>query len=551
VALKSFQNMSYDDSDDNDGEWEVVDIVHTTTSVKSDKKNKPAKKEDVEKLAADIQAQLSMKTTQDTQQILLLEQKMKQQQQMSEHQLSTIQSKLNQLTKMQQQQEQQQRDLDQQRRDLEARQKQQLLEQQIAIQSLSDNQMLTQKQLIEAHQQLQCTQNAAKTANDNIESLQALQQRQALQQQLTEQQTLDLQQQIQHQQQLSQLAQISAAQQLNELNQHTNHLLNTIPQPIPPSAFNLPPPPQNQQKLQHHANNNGHSNGNISNGKNNNNNSNGNESNNSWLPSFFAFGANQNKKQTNNNNNTMTNQVNHNGNRHGVQVNNGNHMQSDTNLQDMDMAGSPPLQPLVNLNAMNASNQFHVAEEKSNILIEEDDEDVLGWQNDYGTQSVNPLSQNPALLKTKGAIGEGKFTPNEKRQCGWILQNKSNSLLKMSARLEAMGGDQEQYGMKVTTEKVYEFSLKPNEEVYILIEVEAPGVVGRYCAFYQLVIENGMKVGEVLEVLCEVEAQFSAKREEKIAQIVKMGFNDRKKVIATLQKHKWNVQQSVDQLIGL
>ena len=34
-------------------------------------------------------------------------------------------------------------------------------------------------------------------------------------------------------------------------------------------------------------------------------------------------------------------------------------------------------------------------------------------------------------------------------------------------------------------------------------------------------------------------------------QIIKMGFNDRKKVIFTLQKHKWNVQQSVDELIGM
>ena len=117
--------------------------------------------------------------------------------------------------------------------------------------------------------------------------------------------------------------------------------------------------------------------------------------------------------------------------------------------------------------------------------------------------------------------------------------------------MECIGGDKEKHGMRIQTEKSYEFSLKPNEEVYILIEVSAPSMAGKYCAFYQLVIDNGIKVGEMLEIMCEVEAQFSEKREQKIAQIIKMGFDDRKKVISTLQKNKWNVQQSVDKLIGL
>ena len=123
--------------------------------------------------------------------------------------------------------------------------------------------------------------------------------------------------------------------------------------------------------------------------------------------------------------------------------------------------------------------------------------------------------------------------------------------MKLQAKLQCIGGDKEQHGMRISTEKVYEFSLKPNEEVYILIEVSAPSMPGKYCAFYQLIIDNGVKIGEMLEIMCQVQSQFSDKKEEKIAQIIKMGFDDRKKVISTLQKNKWNVQQSIDKLIGL
>jgi len=276
-------------------------------------------------------------------------------------------------------------------------------------------------------------------------------------------------------------------------------------------------------------NNNNNNNNNINNV---NNNSNGNEKN-SWLPSFFVFGNNKNGNANNNNSN---------GN-----LNNNNNAFSNTSIQDMEMGSSPPLQPLAN---MMIPQQIQNPEEKSNILIDDDDDDVLQWQNDYG-RDHNPLYQNPELLKTKGMIGEGKFVPNEKRQCGWILQNKSNVYLKLQAKLQCIGGDKEQHGMRISTEKLYEFSLKPNEEVYILIEVSAPSMPGKYCAFYQLVIDNQVKIGEMLEIMCEVQSQFSDKKEQKIAQIIKMGFDDRKKVIATLQKNKWNVQQSIDKLIGL
>jgi len=467
--------MSYDDSDE-DGEWEVVDLYHTTKSVKPNKKPKPAKQEDVDRLAKDIQSQLSLKSTHDTQQILLLEQKMRQQQKMSEHQLATIQQKLHQITQLQSHQEQQQRDLDAQRKQLEEQQKQQLLEQQIQIQSLSDHQMLTQKQLAEAHAKITQTQQVAQHVTENVQSLHQRQQQQATHAQLTEQQIQqqlhEQAQQLHTQQQLAHLAQIAAQQQTQ------------------PPSFVVQPPTHPTQP-----------NGNV-------------QPQNGWLPSFFAFGNNK----------------------------------PNTSAQDMDLAPSPPLRP-------------GVAEEKAPILMDNDDEDVLAWQNDYGTQqvqpqviqpqvAVNPLISNPALLKTKGVIGKGKFSPGEKRQCGWVLSNESKVTLKLRGRLECIGSAQDAHGIEVKCEKVYEFTLAPGEEVYILIEVRAPSVCGKYCAFYQLVlVENGAKVGELLEVTCEVQGAFDEKRERKIAQIIKMGFADRKKVVATLQRKKWNVQQSINELI--
>eukprot|EP01084_Bolivina_argentea_P318796 552951_1 len=131
------QNSHYDNDEDSDDEWEVCDIVHTTKAVKT---------EDVDKLAQQIQAQLSLKHTHDKQQLLSLEQKMKQQKKMSEQQLATIQQKLSEITLTQQQQKEQQNEFDKQRKYLEKKQKQTQLQQLQNIQLLSHNQMLTQKQ---------------------------------------------------------------------------------------------------------------------------------------------------------------------------------------------------------------------------------------------------------------------------------------------------------------------------------------------------------------------------------------------------------------------
>ena len=51
--------------------------------------------------------------------------------------------------------------------------------------------------------------------------------------------------------------------------------------------------------------------------------------------------------------------------------------------------------------------------------------------------------------------------------------------------------------------------------------------------------------------MCEVEAEYNKAKEDKIASLIKMGFDDRKKVVDVLQKKKWNLQQSVNALIAM
>ena len=87
--------------------------------------------------------------------------------------------------------------------------------------------------------------------------------------------------------------------------------------------------------------------------------------------------------------------------------------------------------------------------------------------------------------------------------------------------------------MRIKTKKLYQFSLRPKEDVYIEVEVTAPSFPGKHCAFYQLVAEEGVRVGEMLQLHCDV-VQFDAEKGKKIKQIMQMGFShpdDRKKVI--------------------
>ena len=107
--------MYIDDFD----EWEVVDVKRqesyntnspTVTAINTKPKPKIlAKKEDVDSLAKQINEQLSLKNKRDEENLLRLQNKIKEQQQMSEYTLKQIENKLNQIAKLQYKQNEEQK----------------------------------------------------------------------------------------------------------------------------------------------------------------------------------------------------------------------------------------------------------------------------------------------------------------------------------------------------------------------------------------------------------------------------------------------------------
>jgi len=117
----------------------------------------------------------------------------------------------------------------------------------------------------------------------------------------------------------------------------------------------------------------------------------------------------------------------------------------------------------------------------------------------------------------------------------------------MKGYLQRIGGDDK---VKVTTEKYYEFEMSPNDEIYLLCDVVAPSTVGKYCLFYQFAASQSDCIeSDILELVVEVKSQFPKAKEDVIENIIKMGFNDRNKIVHALQKSNWKVQQAVDYLL--
>ena len=103
--------------------------------------------------------------------------------------------------------------------------------------------------------------------------------------------------------------------------------------------------------------------------------------------------------------------------------------------------------------------------------------------------------------------------------------------------------------VKCDFEPSYEFRLKPKEEFYLLFNVKAPIVAGKYSNLYQLITNDSKIIPHTLELMMHVTKQFNESKEKKIADIVKMGFEDRSQIVAALQSKKWNVQNAVDSLL--
>jgi len=170
-----------------------------------------------------------------------------------------------------------------------------------------------------------------------------------------------------------------------------------------------------------------------------------------------------------------------------------------------------------------------------------------GIKNSLLDNIKNNHKDNESNIIFKQIISGINYDPNEKRQNGWILTNISNNKINGIAKLNYIGGNDE---IKIEHDSYYDIHLNKNEDLYILIDVIAPNIVGKYTCFYQLILDNGENFGPILELNVTVQKQFDDKKEAKIEQIIKMGFSNRQQVIHCLQKHKWVVDHTINELLG-
>mmetsp|Transcript_38967 Transcript_38967/g.62215 ORF Transcript_38967/g.62215 Transcript_38967/m.62215 type:complete len:496 (+) Transcript_38967:102-1589(+) len=164
--------------------------------------------------------------------------------------------------------------------------------------------------------------------------------------------------------------------------------------------------------------------------------------------------------------------------------------------------------------------------------------------------SAPPLENkaNPVLLRCGGIINfDGSYRAGEKRQTGWILKNATNNSIDIRAKLELVAGDKEVV-TKYDKEPV-RYQLKANDEIYVLMELQAPSLPGEYIHVYRLtaVDDEEQQICEKLELNVKVDALSEAK-EAKIRQIFQMGFIERKKVIMALQKWDWDEVKAINYL---
>jgi len=164
---------------------------------------------------------------------------------------------------------------------------------------------------------------------------------------------------------------------------------------------------------------------------------------------------------------------------------------------------------------------------------------------------LNDINNNGIKIPLKliNIVGTTKFEPQERKQIGWILKNTGN-FNKFKCNLDCLNKNKI-VGLKVINDETgYEFSLDNNEEIYVLFELIAPCLPGKYTIFFSLTNEFNKKVADILELAIDVKPKFNKKKESKIENIVKMGFDDRKKIEYALNKHEWNVEEAVNELIN-
>eukprot|EP01084_Bolivina_argentea_P193274 331621_1 len=156
------------------------------------------------------------------------------------------------------------------------------------------------------------------------------------------------------------------------------------------------------------------------------------------------------------------------------------------------------------------------------------------------------------LLKKVGNISDDSYVPNEERRTGWIVKNIANKNININAKLIKISSESD---VVVKYDKEIQIKMKPNDKMYIFVDVKAPLIPeqyegAQYDVFYELVLvdDNKRIICDRLQLTVLVKREFNEKKENKIKLISEMGFNDRKKIISALKKWKWDEASAIDWL---
>jgi len=151
------------------------------------------------------------------------------------------------------------------------------------------------------------------------------------------------------------------------------------------------------------------------------------------------------------------------------------------------------------------------------------------------------------LLSMKATVNPAPYEPGESRSTGWVLKNETSAPITVRVKLEFVGGANE---VQLMAEDHYDIKVASNDDIYILADCQAPACAGLFTTFYQLkMVDTDVCIGPVLELKVDVKPVYSPKKEEKIRDIVQMGFTNREKIVYALNSNGWNVNKALNELL--
>ena len=165
--------------------------------------------------------------------------------------------------------------------------------------------------------------------------------------------------------------------------------------------------------------------------------------------------------------------------------------------------------------------------------------------------NVTIVHQNSNALAVCKELNFRKYEPGESATTGWELKNISNHDVNVCGKLIKVSGDGKNGGLSVTFDTPVEINVKQNQSVFLCIQCKIPVIAGTYEQIYELrdYYDLNCILCSKLKITFQVNRVFSLKKEYMIGQLYNMGFKDRNQIVDTLNKHKWNLEDAVNQLV--